>query len=253
MMLGVEALEEESDRPIKLDWDMAGIFMVLLMVLGGLVLWEAVKWGVLEFYREWTPGASRRKLNRLRKLRDATSQAIERELARIAENQPGPSTRQPSTTMSTGSVLGSETTPMPPSMPTTPPSVQPTETTPVRRRYTTPISSPATPHCQDREYQDHGEVSRVCRDILLLMTCEHLREGLRLEGCLVSGVKEDLATRLGGQLAIRVNQGSPTVRQLRYLLWLWRQRDLSGRVLLQWQDLRDKASASSAISRWQRL
>ena len=255
MMLGVEALEEESDRSIRLDWDMAGIFMVLLMVLGGLVLWEAVKWGALEFYREWTPGASKRKLNRLRKLRDATSQAIERELARIAEkeHQPGPSTRQPSRTMSTSSVLGSETTPMPPSMPATPPSMQPTETTPVRRRYTTPISSPATPHGQEREYQDHGEVRRVCHDILLLMTCEHLREGLRLEGCLVSGVKEDLATRLGGQLAIRVNQGSPTVRQLRYLLWLWRQRDLSGRALLQWQDLRDKASASSAISRWQRL
>ena len=115
------------------------------------------------------------------------------------------------------------------------------------------MSSPSTPIDQDPGPFNQDEVQRVCHDVLLLMTCEHLREGLRLEGCLVSGVKEDLASRLGRQLSERVNRGSPTVRQLRFLLWLWRQRDLSGKVTLQWRELHDKSSASGTISRWQRV
>ena len=86
MMLAVEAEDPQHDRSIRVDWDMAGIFMALLMILGSLVLWEALKWGVVEVYREWTPGASARKLKRLQRLREATTQAIERELALVPES-----------------------------------------------------------------------------------------------------------------------------------------------------------------------
>ncbi|CAE7447550.1 unnamed protein product [Symbiodinium sp. KB8] len=45
---------------VQLDWDMAGVMMLMLMVLGALMIWEAVRWMLIEVYHEWTPGASQR-------------------------------------------------------------------------------------------------------------------------------------------------------------------------------------------------
>ncbi|OLQ02805.1 Retrovirus-related Pol polyprotein from transposon TNT 1-94 [Symbiodinium microadriaticum] len=84
MIVTVEAKDKEA-ATIQVDWDTAGILMILLMVLGALVLWELLKWGVVVLYQEWMPGASTRKLKRLRKLRDATALAIEKELERLTE------------------------------------------------------------------------------------------------------------------------------------------------------------------------
>ena len=113
MILAVEARDETAVQSIKVDRDLVGLFMGLLMVLGGLVLWEAVKWGVIEVYREWTPGASKRKLKRLQKLRDATTLAINRELARLTEEEgPAGTTRPQITEMSTGSSMTLSTTSM---------------------------------------------------------------------------------------------------------------------------------------------
>ncbi|CAE7251123.1 unnamed protein product [Symbiodinium sp. CCMP2592] len=53
MMLAVEA-DDPQKEGIRVDYDMAGIFMALLMVLGALVLWETVKWGGLT--PTWVPG-----------------------------------------------------------------------------------------------------------------------------------------------------------------------------------------------------
>ncbi|CAE7275253.1 unnamed protein product [Symbiodinium sp. CCMP2592] len=82
LMLTVEARDPVS-VPMQVDADLLGISMVLLMILGGLVIWEGLKWIVAELSQEWLPGASQRKLRKLRKLRDATTQAIERELERL--------------------------------------------------------------------------------------------------------------------------------------------------------------------------
>ncbi|CAE7302454.1 unnamed protein product, partial [Symbiodinium microadriaticum] len=60
-----------------------GVMMLMLMILGGLMLWEALRWVLIEAYNEWTPGASERKLRRLRKLQAATTSAIEREIERL--------------------------------------------------------------------------------------------------------------------------------------------------------------------------
>ncbi|CAE7700043.1 unnamed protein product [Symbiodinium microadriaticum] len=88
----LQATNKESAGPIQVDWDLAGILMVLLMTLGALVVWEAVKWGAMMVFQEWTPGASARKLKRLRKLRDATALAIEKEMNRLRdENASSPS------------------------------------------------------------------------------------------------------------------------------------------------------------------
>ena len=230
---------------------MAGIFMALLMILGSLVLWEALKWGVVEVYREWTPGASARKLKRLQRLREATTQAIERELERLSEKaDPRPTV---GITYQDGAP-SRESTRMSPSPSTAPQSEAPLDTmcresTPVRVRSPTPMSSPSTTS-QGEEPED--EIQRVSRDLLMLMSCEGLREGLRLEGCHVSGIKEDLASRLGRILAQKViRHRSPTVKQLRFLLYLWRHRDLSGKVILTWANLADKQSTSRTIAHWQ--
>ena len=71
MMLTVEATETAT-RPIQVDMDLVGISMGLLMILGCLVIWEGIKWLVMEVGREYLPGASARKLRRLKRLRDAT-------------------------------------------------------------------------------------------------------------------------------------------------------------------------------------
>ena len=251
MMLAVEAEELQRDHSIKVDWDMAGVFMVLLMILGSLVLWEALKWGVVELYREWTPGASARKLKRLRRLREATTQAIERELDRLSEGKnprPAIGTTYHDETPSRESTRLSPS-PSPGPLPEVNSETKYRETTPVRLRPSTPLSSPSTTS-QGEESED--EIQRVSRDTLLLMSCENLREGLRLEGCQVSGIKEDLASRLGRILAQRVLvHRSPTVKQLRFLLYLWRHRDLSGKVTLTWSSVTDKQSASRTIAYWQ--
>ena len=90
LMISVQAREGEEtgqERPpgLQVDWDNAGLFMILLMVLGALMLWEGLKWVIVEAYQEWTPGASSRKIKRLQKLQDATTVAIERELQRLQD------------------------------------------------------------------------------------------------------------------------------------------------------------------------
>ncbi|OLP97425.1 Retrovirus-related Pol polyprotein from transposon TNT 1-94 [Symbiodinium microadriaticum] len=65
---------------LQVDWDTAGILMILLMVLGSLMVWEGVRWLLIEVVNEWTPGSQQRKLRRLRRLQQATTEAIEKEL-----------------------------------------------------------------------------------------------------------------------------------------------------------------------------
>eukprot|EP00439_Symbiodinium_sp_Y106_P042989 s910_g5.t1 len=49
LMVSVQAREGEDSGPgrgtgVQVDWDMAGVLMVLLMALGALLLWETLKW-----------------------------------------------------------------------------------------------------------------------------------------------------------------------------------------------------------------
>ena len=73
-----------TTRTIDVDWDLAAILMGLLMILGGLMFYEGVKWGLFEIYYQYTPGATTRRMRRLRNLRESTSLAIERELERAS-------------------------------------------------------------------------------------------------------------------------------------------------------------------------
>ena len=82
MMLTVEARGAAQGSSIDVDWDLVAVFMGLLMILGGLILYEALRWGFVELYYQYLPGATTRRMKRLQRLRDATTAAIEKELAR---------------------------------------------------------------------------------------------------------------------------------------------------------------------------
>ena len=97
------------------------------------------------------------------------------------------------------------------------------------------------------------ERQRVAVDMLNLMTVEELKVGLRCEGCPVSGNKADLARRLAECLKSS-REGDerdlPTMKQMKYVLWLYRTRSLSGRCKLVWADLNTKSRISGWIALW---
>ena len=249
MMVTVEA--QEGARDIQIDWDVAGICMVLLMILGALMLWEGLKWGLLIVYQEWAPGASARKLRRLKRLRDATSVAIERELQRLSEDTTGSS--------------ASSSREVAPTTPRRRSPWEPTPTTPATP--TEPLGSPSRPpiiaaspgtRAEESTQTTHDvvdeDLERVCIDTVGLMRCEEIRQALRALGLHTSGLKDDITRRLASELVARVHgpQG-PTVKQLKYLLWLWRNRDLQGKTLLAWAQFENRADASRTIHRWKSL
>ena len=95
------------------------------------------------------------------------------------------------------------------------------------------------------------EDDRVCNDVLLLFTVDHLREGLRHEGLMTSGVKNDLSRRLADRLLMLMSANNgPTVRQLKYVLWLWRHGNIAGRYQLRWSDVNHRSRISAFIHAW---
>ena len=86
------------------------------------------------------------------------------------------------------------------------------------------------------------------------MTCESLKEGLRTEGLAVSGLKDDQARRLGTRLVeLRYEASSPTIKQWKYVLWLWRNKNLSGRYMVRYCEVNHKERISALIAQWNRL
>ena len=240
-------------RPMQVDVDLLGVSMILLMILGCLVIWEGMKWLANELSQEWLPGASKRKLRKLRKLRDATTQAIERELERLSNEAP-----RDTRTSTTESDSTSSRRPGSPTTTTSRPTRAPRTPSPTTSRRENVLEAsvrvtPASPSpCQGNS--DAEEVHRVCVDLAGLMRCEELREALRLNGLQTSGLKGDLCARLGAAMASMYGRSNtPTVRQYKYLLWLWRHRDLQGRTLLAWDCIVDRQAASRTIQRWDQL
>ena len=102
----VEAAEESSqgttNTGVKIDADMLTIFMMMVMLLGLIMMWEGIKWIFWELMLEWTPGSRSRKLRRLEKLREATTKAIQEEIAKIeAVERPIPTTTMTSSSART--------------------------------------------------------------------------------------------------------------------------------------------------------
>ena len=266
LMVTTATGQPEREVRIPIDWDMAGICMLLLMVLGALVIWEGIKWGCVQIYQEYLPGSTQRRLRRLQKLRDATALAIQRELERIGESE-GEIQRttaalhgeqHPMTTSSrterrtrtptadrTGTLTQESTTGLRLAEVHTPPST----------RRSQPWESPGIAESSGIDCSPHAEGQfeddRVCRDVLHLLTIEHLCEGLRQEGLMITGVKDDLTRRLADRLVSQVGRTpGPTLRQLKYVLWLWRHGNVSGRYQLRWSDVNNRSRVSNFIHTW---
>ena len=65
---------------VSVDYGLVTSVVIWLMVLGCLLCWEGIKWVAWVIYDKASPGARSRRLRRLQKLRDATTEAIQREL-----------------------------------------------------------------------------------------------------------------------------------------------------------------------------
>ena len=103
--------------------------------------------------------------------------------------------------------------------------------------------------------EDSDERGRVARDMLDLLTVEELKVGLRYEMLAVSGLKRDLVARLAMRLATEDRSDHrvlPTIKQMKYVLYLWRARDLSGRARITWANVNNRSRISMWIDSWKR-
>ena len=265
---------------LQVDHDLLGAMMVLTMLLGLMVIWEGIRWLVVEFCNEWAPGSNARRLRRLQKLQTATTQAIEREITRLQKEEDergGRSTRsssagggEPTREQSSSSTLRSsgrrsaEVQGQDGEGVTGGDDGQPSSSTLTRRRRPSPpvptMRTPSPPRrpmnqgspevrLSGSEQGEHpAEVVRICTDTCSLMSCEHIREGLRTEGLPITGIKNDIAHRLGGRLAQLTSLTTgPTVRQLKHVLWLYRTKDLSYIHSLRYYEIVDRVRISALI------
>ena len=242
-----KSVGQSTKQDLELHWDMVGWIMGLLAVVGCVAVWELLKWGAREVCDEWAPGAGSRKLRRLKKLRDATTLAIQQELDRVAGDQHRNSVATPDDQRVSQQATGGVETPRrQEARSSTDPSVRRIPPSPGAESTTSTTSTWAD------EITDAEEVFRVYKDMLMLLTVEEQKIGLRPEGLMTTGVKEELAGRLATRLMTVGQQGRvpPTVRQSKYALWLWRTKHLQGRCYLRYSDLCEKRSLSTWIGAW---
>ena len=65
---------------VSVDYGLVTWLLFWCLVLGGVLSWEALKWIAWLIYDRAAPGAKQRRLRRLQRLRDATADAIQREV-----------------------------------------------------------------------------------------------------------------------------------------------------------------------------
>ena len=86
---------------VSVDYGLLTWMFLWFLVLLGLIGWELVKWAAWTIYDRASPGAKMRRLRRFQKLRDATTEAIQREIVERtgnrAEQRGRDSLRAPST------------------------------------------------------------------------------------------------------------------------------------------------------------
>ena len=236
-------------------------FLLVLSCVAVVGLWEACK-AAYRTSKQWLKGSRRAK--KLKKISTLAADAARREVASqagmslISERSSdlrfassASSSRQESAAEESGLRRRQVA-----SAATSPGRSQPdfvATTTPPRRRNRTEeemLPSPGAQSSVSGGLEDLQERARVVRDVLKLLTCEELRAALRSQGVLTSGVKEDLVERLANFFSPTSRADLPTCRQLKFVLWLWREKALRQRCLLRWTDVFTKTSVSAWLYRW---
>ncbi|OLQ10709.1 Retrovirus-related Pol polyprotein from transposon TNT 1-94 [Symbiodinium microadriaticum] len=229
--------QHKKDALPATEWSELAVFTTMVCIVA-IVFWEILKLAARAVLRSLKSAKRERTRGRIR---ERAAEATEREFKRLEaeattrtmpSSPPAQIVESPRTSTSRPVSATSRPSPVRPTATTTPP----------RRR-----SSAAS------DSLEQSERRRLVRDVLSLLLVDELQKALRLQGLMVSGVKEDLISRLGetlvhdfGELPSRL----PTDRQLRYVLWIWRHHDLKGRVLLKWEDISSRRVTSAWIERW---
>ena len=232
--------EEEGSNIQVSGWDELLVVSGLLCI-SAIACWELIKY---VFRLGWRAYKGARKNVKLNQIRRVAAEAAKREVEEVTRSRTEEASRQRSSSP-TGFVARSEGREL-------------TFRTPSRRRHVTehvprtPSPTPVRIAGTPLGSADDQERARVIHDMLDLMTVERLREALRYLGMPVSGIKQDLIQRLSPQLG-HVEPGAgidqPTIRQMRFVLYLWRKRDLQGRVTLTWSDVATRRDISAWIHR----
>ena len=257
------AAESLEDAPVKLKEPLpvTGTSELLLLVamtcIAAVAVWELTKWTYATVVPMIFGTKKSRRLKKLRELAKAAAEAeverwIDEDIQQQSENIIGSVRR---TLRATSSDPGPAATPE--QVPEEPLEV---DRTPIRRGRSPEASRastfggtrPPTPPIPTSPDEGLLERGRVVHDVLMLMTTQHLREALVQEGLPVTGLKEDLINRLSPRLgtADRFPATVPTTRQLRYLLYIWRHRALSGRTQIRWATVSSRTTISAWIATW---
>ena len=240
----------------------------LLLVAGAVAIVAVVLWEAGKFlYRCCVKGARRQ--SKIHKLRELARLTAELEIERLESKEQSPSGTavQEAVQEAFFEAMRSGGSEPPRQVPVATSSSSSSNRVAGRERdAVTPRASPllhprdspgthSVASSQDDDVTNFSDRTRLCKDVLSLMTCESLKVGLRTEGLTVSGLKADQVARLMLRLTpdpsfVVLGRALPTDRQLRFVLWLWRHRHLQGRCQLEWSDVFTKESASRWIHKW---
>ena len=227
-------------------------------------VWEASK-AMLRAYAKWTRGS--RKARKLKKVSDLAAEAARREVAsqagmslvsdrssdlQFASASSSSSLREESS-LWRRQVRSTATSPPPPMRNQ---QESAASITPPRRRANEEDAwpSPGAQSSVSEGFEDLQERSRVVKDVLQLLTCEELKAALRGQGYLTTGLKGDLVMRLSVALAPESGRANlPTLRQLKFVLLLWREKSLRTKCCLRWTDVFTKQAISQWLHRWKNV
>ena len=256
--LAVEAKKVSEKEPLEVAgaWELS--FVLALSCVAAVVGWEILKAGRSWCLRRLFQSERSRNLQRLRDLArlaaeaeidkrwsgasEMASQTVHEHVQSAVDRALGESFVQSRAVQTDVSTTMRDVSPPRPdreAVPQTSPGAQSTQS------IQSEVSS-----VQD-ELIRQSDRGRLCKDVVMLMTVENIKQGLRIENLSLSGLKPELASRLTVRLVPQdgfevAGRPLPTDNQIRYVLWLWRHRKLQMRCNLVWSDL----ATREAISRW---
>ena len=236
-------MEENPDKEaIQVSgWDEL-VVVGLLICVAAIACWELAKYAVKFGWKQYK--AARRSM-KLQHVKRVAAEAARKEIEEASKREREPERCSTSSSMSRPSTLRRR-----PEFPQHDEVRQEPQTPPAQ----TPVLQSVSPgFTSGEEAYLPQERERVIKDTLSLMTTEALKEALRCVALPVSGLKADQVMRLVPVLGVnepRAGSSQPSTRQLKYVLWLWRNKSLSGRVSLGWHDVATRSEISRWIQRW---
>ena len=273
---GAEAASSDKDKG-KDPFPASGMDE-LLMVSGIVALVAVVVWELIKSFCGWLKRSTKRE-SKLQRLREMAKHTVEAEIAkyeaartldpvevqrlvrqtlveatsppaaRISLQVPAPELNREASFGGSGEVASGsgqgqgEASRLTPEAQSTP-----------RSRFASVSSLLASPGASSEASSQGGDEQerlRVCKDVLMLMTCDSLRSGLRDEGMTTTGLKDVLARRLADRLNVpRGAAVAPSTRQLKFVLWLFKNKPLHCRCNLRWLDISTKHAVAAWLARW---